>query len=60
MDYTIDEMETLRTVNEEKLTEIQCINNQLNKAFEVNKRISFYFYFFFHSRNFRLSNEQLI
>jgi hypothetical protein len=47
MDYTIDEMETLRTVNEEKLTEIQCINNQLNKAFEVNKRISFYFYFFF-------------
>jgi hypothetical protein len=37
MDYTIDEMETLRTANEQKVTEIQRINNQLNKALEVNK-----------------------
>lgn len=37
MDYTINEMETLRLANEQKVTEIQRINNQLTKALEVKK-----------------------
>jgi hypothetical protein len=37
MDYTIDEMETLQSANKQKLTEIQRINGQLNKALEVNE-----------------------
>jgi hypothetical protein len=46
MDYTIDEMETLRSSNEEKVTEIQRINGQLNKALEVNNTIkNEYFYY---------------
>ncbi|CAF3093581.1 unnamed protein product, partial [Rotaria sp. Silwood2] len=35
MDYTIGEMETLRSGNEQKIAEIQRINSQLNKALEV-------------------------
>ena len=35
MDYTIDEMETLRSGNEQKRTEIQRLNGQLQKALEV-------------------------
>jgi hypothetical protein len=36
MDYTIDEMQTLRSENEQKIDEIQRISSQLNKALEVN------------------------
>jgi hypothetical protein len=36
MDYTLGEMETLQLANEQKVTEIQRLNNQLNKALEVN------------------------
>ncbi|CAF0729543.1 unnamed protein product [Adineta steineri] len=36
MDHAIDEMETLRSISEEKIYEIQRINGQLNKALEVN------------------------
>lgn len=32
-------METLRFSNEQKLTENQCINSQLNKALEVKKYV---------------------
>lgn len=35
MDYTINEMDTLRSANEQKATEIQRINTQLTKALEV-------------------------
>ncbi|CAF0867186.1 unnamed protein product [Rotaria sp. Silwood1] len=35
MDHSIDEMETLRSANEQKIFEIQRINGQLNKALEV-------------------------
>ncbi|CAF4779167.1 unnamed protein product, partial [Rotaria sp. Silwood2] len=35
-DYTIGEMETLRSGNEQKIAELQRINSQLNKALEVN------------------------
>jgi hypothetical protein len=38
MDYTIDEIDTLQTANEHKLNEIQRINNQLTKAFEVSSQ----------------------
>ncbi|CAF2672943.1 unnamed protein product [Rotaria sp. Silwood2] len=38
MDYTIGEMETLRSGNEQKIAEIQRINSQLNKALETVKR----------------------
>ena len=41
MDYTIDEMETLRSANEQKITEIQRINGQLTKALAVNQTIYF-------------------
>ncbi len=57
MDYTIDEMETLRSANEEKVTEIQRINGQLNKALEVNNTIKIEYLLFFISRQL---NEQLI
>ena len=33
--HAIDEMETLRAANEQKIFEIQRINGQLNKALEV-------------------------
>ena len=36
MDHSIDEMETLRLVNEQKVFEIQRTNGQLNKALEVS------------------------
>ena len=39
MDYTIDEIETLQTANEQKLGELQRINNQLTKALEVNDHL---------------------
>ncbi|CAF3912553.1 unnamed protein product [Rotaria sordida] len=44
IDYTIGEMETLKAGNEQKISEIQRINSQLNKALEVNnmKRSLFY------------------
>jgi len=38
MDYTIDEIQTLQTANEQKTLEIQRIDNQLNKALEVNQK----------------------
>jgi hypothetical protein len=47
MDYTIDEMETLRSSNEEKVTEIQRINGQLTKALEVNNTIKTEYLLFF-------------
>ena len=38
----IDEMDTLRTSNEQKIFEIQRLNGQLNKALDVNScRIAF-------------------
>ena len=43
MDYTIDEMETLQTANEQKITEIERINNQLHKALEVKAKHPFFF-----------------
>ena len=36
MDHSIDEMETLRVANEQKIFEIQRTNGQLNKALEVS------------------------
>lgn len=39
MDYTIDETEALRSANEQKTSEIQRIDNQLNKALEVNPNV---------------------
>jgi len=45
MDYTIHEMDTLRSANEQKLTEIQRINTQLTKALEVmNSNSNYLFY----------------
>lgn len=44
MDYTIDEIQTLQTANEQKTLEIQRIDNQLNKALEVNKLLIFIYY----------------
>ncbi|CAF0963938.1 unnamed protein product [Rotaria sp. Silwood1] len=38
MDYTIGEMETLRSENQQKMAEIQRINSQLNKALETVKQ----------------------
>ncbi|CAF1444928.1 unnamed protein product [Adineta steineri] len=38
MDYTINEMEILRSANEQKRTEIQRIDGQLHKALETVKR----------------------
>ncbi|CAF3082161.1 unnamed protein product [Rotaria socialis] len=38
MDHAIDEMETLRSTNEQKIFEIQRINGQLNKALETVKQ----------------------
>jgi hypothetical protein len=35
MDHVIDEMEMLRSANEQKILEINRINGQLNKALEV-------------------------
>lgn len=37
MDHAIDEMETIRAANEQKVFEIKRINGQLNKALEVIK-----------------------
>jgi hypothetical protein len=39
MDHAIDEMEIVRSANEQKVFEIQRINGQLNKALEVNNKI---------------------
>ncbi|CAF2666879.1 unnamed protein product [Rotaria sp. Silwood2] len=39
MDYTIGEMETLRSGNEQKIAEIQRINSQLNKALETQTEV---------------------
>jgi len=44
MNYTIDEMETLQTGNEDKLNEIQRINHQLNKALEVKTKTLVYLF----------------
>lgn len=41
MDHIIDEMETLRSVNEQKIFEIQRLNSQLNKALEVKSNLVF-------------------
>jgi hypothetical protein len=41
MDHAIEEMETLRSANEQKIFEIQRINGQLNKALEVIDTILF-------------------
>ncbi|CAM4951281.1 unnamed protein product [Rotaria socialis] len=38
MDYTIDEMQILRSENEQKIDEIQRSSSQLNKALEAVKR----------------------
>jgi len=38
MDHVIDEMEILRSINEQKIMEIQRINGQLNKALETVKQ----------------------
>jgi len=38
MDHVIDEMEILRSANEQKIFEIQRINGQLNKALETVKQ----------------------
>lgn len=43
MDHIIDEMEGLRSANEQKIFEIKRINGQLNKALEVNQTIRFEF-----------------
>jgi hypothetical protein len=59
MDYSIHEMETLRSTNEQKIDEIQCINGQLTKALEVNKK-KIIFYILFSFFLFRQFNEQLI
>ena len=48
MDHVIDEMEMLRSANEQKIFEIQRINGQMNKALEVTNNldlISFSFHF---------------
>ena len=36
MDYGINEIQILRSENEQKASEIQRINSQLDKALEVN------------------------
>jgi hypothetical protein len=41
MDHIIDEMDILRSANEQKIFEIQRINGQLNKALEVIDTILF-------------------
>jgi hypothetical protein len=56
MDHAIDEMETLRSINEQKIFEIQRINGQLNKALEVIKYIFLFLILF----SFRRLNKQLI
>jgi len=38
MDHIIDEMDILRSANEQKVFEIKRINGQLNKALEVINR----------------------
>ena len=40
MDHSIEEMETLRSANDQKIFEIQRINGQLNKALEVNIQLN--------------------
>ena len=35
MDYTIDQMDTLRSVNEQKISEIKRTDEQLHKALQV-------------------------
>lgn len=37
MDYTIEEMDTLRSANEQKRADITRIDGQLQKALEVNR-----------------------
>jgi hypothetical protein len=53
MDHVIDEMEMLRSANEQKILEIQRINGQLNKALEVINldSISFFSFFYFRQLN---------
>jgi len=53
MDHVIDEMEMLRSANEQKILEIQRINGQLNKALEVINldSISFLSFFYFRQLN---------
>jgi len=46
MDHVIDEMEILRSANEQKVFEIQRINGQLNKALEVIQKYFSIFLFF--------------
>ncbi len=60
MDYTLGEMETLQLANEQKVTEIQRLNNQLNKALDVNLYHTLIFIYSFILKIFRQSNEQLI
>lgn len=61
MDHAIEEMEILRSANEQKIFEIKRINGQLNKALEVIDKnhlyISLYYYSFFLIRRL---NKQLI
>ena len=49
MDHAIEEMETLRSANEQKIFEIQRINGQLNKALEVTILNIFILLFCFYS-----------
>ena len=48
MDHAIDEMETLRSSNEQKIFEIQRINGQLNKALEVMQTLIIFHFRFLH------------
>ncbi len=59
MDHAIEEMETLRSANEQKIFEIQRINGQLNKALEVIDTILF-ISLYYYSVLFRRLNKQLI
>jgi len=37
MDYTIDQIDTLQTVNQQKNEDIQRLNTQLTKALQVER-----------------------
>lgn len=44
MDYTIDQIDTLQTVNQQKNEDIQRLNTQLTKALQVERLCVVYHY----------------
>lgn len=46
MDYSLEEMATLQAANEQKVTDIQRLNNQLSRALEVEMRRVFRLFLF--------------